>query len=106
MNILFVCNQGKHRSPTARDLYKEQFSAKSAGIYTDLSLSHLDWADLVVVMEDHQRQFIGHKFPSAYLAKQIICLEVPDIYSYSQPELIVLLQTKIDSLLAMREAEA
>lgn len=92
MNILFVCNQGKHRSRTAADLFADDYATKSAGIYTNLTKQDIEWAGLVVVMEEHQRTFIAKKFPEGYMKKQILCLDIPDIYSYEQPELIALLR--------------
>ncbi len=103
MNILFVCNQGRHRSKTAAELLSKEHTTKYTGIYTTLSKNDLVWADVVIVMEDNQRTEIAQKYPKEYLAKQILCLEVPDIYSYNQPELITLLQKKISLLLPLVE---
>lgn len=95
MKILFVCNQGKHRSKTAAELIKDDFETKYSGIYTNINKEDLNWADLILVMEDHQRKEISIKFPKEYLTKQILCLDVPDIYSYNQPELISLLEERL-----------
>ena len=88
MNILFVCNQGKHRSRTAAKFYSQDHTTRSAGIYTNLQKQDLEWADLIVVMEEHQRSFIAEEFPNLYLKKRIVCLDIPDVYSYKQPKLV------------------
>jgi predicted protein tyrosine phosphatase len=81
MNKLFICNQGEHRSKTAAEMY----NGKYAGIYSEevpLTQELLEWADIVYVMEEHQRDFIAEHFPKQYMMKKIICLNIPDVYSY------------------------
>ncbi|HLC85677.1 MAG TPA: phosphotyrosine protein phosphatase [Candidatus Nanoarchaeia archaeon] len=97
MKVLFVCNQNKHRSKTAEELFRRRFETRSAGLYNKkpLSDSKLSWADTVVVMEEEQRLEIAERFPTHYLKKRILVLGIPDIYSYNQPELIKLLEEKI-----------
>ncbi|MDD9954491.1 MAG: phosphotyrosine protein phosphatase [Candidatus Woesearchaeota archaeon] len=91
MHILFVCNQGKHRSRTAAEL----FGGSYKGIYENLvTKEDMQRADLVVVMEEHQRKALAEMFPSLYLQKRIISFEIPDIYSYNQPVLVDLLKEK------------
>ena len=100
MNILFVCNQNENRSKTAEQLFQGQFQTKSAGLYSNnpLAEKELAWADLIIVMEDHQRSEIGRRFPTYYLKKRILSWNIPDIYRYDQPELISLLKKKIKEL--------
>jgi len=95
MNILFVCNQGKHRSKTAELLFKDKFNTKSAGIFNNLTSTQLKWADKILVMEDFQRTEIGKRFPKEYLQKQILCLNIPDIYGFNQVDLVDLLKSKM-----------
>ena len=100
MNILFICNQNKNRSKTAEHLFQKQFNTKSTGLYNDnpLSEKELSWADLVIVMEDHQRSEIAKRFPQFYLIKRILSWDIADIYRYNQPELVSLLKEKIREL--------
>jgi len=97
MKALFVCNQNQHRSPTAEALFKSDFETKSAGLYngTLLTSSLLEWADLVVAMDDEQRREIGKRFPKEYLKKKIISLNIPDTFAYNQPELKAILKEKM-----------
>lgn len=99
MKILFICNQGKNRSKTAEELFKDKFETKSCGLFDENSVAkeQLLWADLVVVMEDFQRGEIGKRFPEEYLKKRIICFGIGDFYYYMQPELIELLKEKFNS---------
>ena len=63
MKILFICNQNKHRSKTAEDIFKDSFEVKSAGLYTEhpVTQERISWADLIVVMEDDQRKELYSK---------------------------------------------
>ncbi|MBI5065539.1 phosphotyrosine protein phosphatase [Candidatus Woesearchaeota archaeon] len=98
--VLFICNQNKHRSKTAEELFKDKFSTKSAGLFNNpVTEKQISWADLVVVMEDFQREEIAKRFPKQYLQKQIISLNIPDFYQYNQPELIKILKEKTEDLL-------
>jgi predicted protein tyrosine phosphatase len=98
MNILFVCNQNLNRSKTAEEIFKDKFSARSAGLYNESSVTEeeLSWADIILVMEEDQRAEIAKRFPEIYLQKRILSLDIPDIYHYNQPELIELLKNRID----------
>lgn len=102
MKVLFICNQNQNRSKTAEQLFKEEFETKSAGLYNEKPVTEkqLSWADLVVVMEDAQRSELSKMFPRQYLQKQIISLEIPDIYSFNQPKLVEVLKSKFETLVA------
>jgi predicted protein tyrosine phosphatase len=97
MRILFVCNQGKHRSKTAEEIFKNKYETRSAGLYNEdpLKKSDLEWADLIIVMEDFQRTEISKRFPKEYLKKRILSWNIPDIYSYMQPDLVKILKQKM-----------
>lgn len=103
MKVLFICNQNKHRSKTAEEFFKDRFETKSAGLYNEKPVTEkeLEWADLIVVMEDHQRTEISNRFPKEYMKKRILSLDIPDQYSHGQKELIDILNIKMNSLLAI-----
>jgi predicted protein tyrosine phosphatase len=102
MKILFICNMGMHRSRTAEDLFKDKIQTKSAGIYSHknpLTEEKIDWADIVIVMEDHQRTFIADNFPIEYLSNKIISLNIQDIYTYNDPDLKKILKNKMNKII-------
>jgi len=101
MKVLFICNQNIHRSRTAEELFKDKFQTKSAGLYNGnpVTKEELEWADKIFVMEDEQRAEIAKRFPNQYLQKQILCLNIPDIFHFNQPELISLLNFKMNQLI-------
>ena len=47
-------------------------------------------------MEEHQRSELAKRFPKEYIQKQIISLNIPDIYKFDQPELKDILKEKFD----------
>lgn len=100
MKVLFICNQNRHRSPTAAEIFSGRFETKSAGLYSEKPVSEkeVSWADEIVVMEEEQRVEIAKRFPKLVLQKKIICLNVPDTFYFKQPELIDLLRLKEQEL--------
>ena len=92
------------RSATACKIYENdiRFEVKSAGTdksaNTILSEEILNWADSIVVMEKHHRNYIRKYFPEIYKTKKIVCLYIPDIYEYMQPELVEILKIKIEDV--------
>jgi len=97
MNVLFICNQNKDRSKTAKELFKGRFQTQSAGLYSSRPLTEkqLSWADVVVVMEDCQRAEIAKRFPKHYMQKRILSLNIPDVYHYNQPQLVGILNSRL-----------
>lgn len=98
MKTLFICNQNKNRSKTAQEIFKNRFETKSAGLYNNcpVSAQEINWADTIIVMEEFQREEIAKRFPKQALQKRILCLNIPDVYHFNQPELIELLKQKIE----------
>jgi len=101
MNVLFICNQNLNRSKTAAELFKDKFKTKSAGLYNEkpVTESQIKWADAVIVMEETQRSELANRFPKLYMKKQILSLNIPDVYHYNQPELKTILKSKIKPIL-------
>jgi len=87
-----------HRSPTAAEVFKDRFETKSAGLYSEkpVSAKEMSWADVIAVMEEEQRIELSKRFPELAFQKKITSLNVPDTFSYKQPELIELLELKKD----------
>jgi len=98
--LLFICSQNKLRSPTAEVLFAEYpgIEVDSAGLNNDaevpLSDGQLEWADLILVMQKTHRSRLNQKFPHALAGKRIAVLNIPDDFSYMDPELIEILKRK------------
>jgi predicted protein tyrosine phosphatase len=99
--ILFVCGKNRRRSATAEAIFAAMggIEVSSAGTSLDaecpVSADLLEWADQVFVMEERKRRYLQTHFGAVLKDKKIVCLGVPDVYSYMQPELVALLRTKV-----------
>jgi len=100
MNLLFICNLGKHRSRTAAEILANEYNTDYAGLYQNfVTEKQVEWADIIFVMEDFQRKIISERFPKLYLKKRILCLNIMDCYSYMDEELIKIIKEKIKTAL-------
>ena len=61
----------------------------------------LGWADLIFVMEAKHRDYLRDKFPEAIVDKQVICLRIPDEFTYNDPDLIELLKASLSPYIAV-----
>lgn len=97
LQVLFVCEGNRHRSPTAEQLYADTpgIQTRSAGLSSfarvQVTDELLEWADVVFVMERHLRGLLRQRFATALAAKELVCLEVPDDFQVHQPELVAVL---------------
>jgi predicted protein tyrosine phosphatase len=102
---LFICSQNRLRSPTAEQLFSSWpgVETDSAGLGNDaivpLSPEQIAWANIIFVMEKVQKKRLSSKFSAHLNGKRVICLDIPDEYSYMQPELIQLLEAKVGRFL-------
>lgn len=99
--VLFVCTQNRLRSPTAEHLFagRPGYEVRSAGVdtaaTTPISAKLLEWADLIFVMEPGHRANLERRFPDSLKGKQLICLDIPDLFHYMDAELARLLEAKV-----------
>ncbi|WP_133646388.1 low molecular weight protein tyrosine phosphatase family protein [Paraburkholderia flava] len=97
---LFICSRNKLRSPTAEELFASWpgIETDSAGLAPDavtiVSADQIDWAEIVFVMERAHKAKLSKKFSTQLKNKRIVCLDIPDRYTFMQPELVVLLEQK------------
>ena len=103
--MLFICSQNRLRSPTAEQVFSTwpDLEVASAGLnhdaVTPLTPDLLEWAEVIFVMEQAHRTKLSKNF-RRYLKKQrVICLGIPDRFSYMDPALVDLLIAKVGPLL-------
>ncbi len=100
-NILFVCSQNKLRSPTAEQVFaaRRDIEVMSAGTNNDaenpLSTELVEWADIIFAMEKIHRSKIQRRYRSVLKGKRIICLDIPDDYTFMDQRLIALLEATV-----------
>jgi predicted protein tyrosine phosphatase len=107
MNLLFVCTVNRMRSCTAETVYAAdpRYKVKSAGTAPtatkQVTPELLRWADRIFVMEKMHEAYIHDNFPDIDVSGKLTVLGIPDFFYYMEPELIDLLKSKIDPLLAI-----
>jgi predicted protein tyrosine phosphatase len=98
--ILFLCSRNKLRSPTAEHIFaaRPDLEVASAGLNADAdnpcTAELVEWADIIVVMEKAHRTRLSKRFKRHLKNARIICLDIPDNYTFMQPELVDLLQIR------------
>jgi len=105
IRVLFVCSENKLRSPTAESVFSEfaGFEAIGAGTNPDaerpVTTELIEWADAILVMENHHRKELQRRFEVALEGKRLAVLGIPDEYDRMDPVLIQLLKEKVVWLL-------
>ncbi|MBL8151379.1 MAG: phosphotyrosine protein phosphatase, partial [Blastocatellia bacterium] len=95
------CSQNRLRSPTAEQVFStwEGIEVSSAGLDNDAKVvvtpDILRWADLIFVMEKPHRNKLSKKFRAHISGKRIICLNIPDEFSFMDSTLVSLLINQV-----------
>lgn len=97
MKILFVCSMGRYRSRSAAMCLKTanndvRYCGTDVDADVKLTKDSLDWADLIVCMENRHRGKIRRKF-KGYSHKMVVW-NIPDIYYLLEDELVHKLRVK------------
>ena len=99
--VLFVCSENRLRSPTAAAVFAEFDSVEtmSAGTNKDcgapVSGDLIEWADVILVMEQSHRNKIAKRFRELLKDKKLAVLDIPDIFAYMDPMLVALLKARV-----------
>jgi predicted protein tyrosine phosphatase len=100
-NLLFICSQNRSRSFTAEKMYEgfPGYAVKSAGVEPEarvvVNQDHIEWTDLVFVMESDHTTRLREMFGAALDGKTIINLCIPDVYRPMSPALIEALKARL-----------
>lgn len=102
MKALFICSMAKYRSRTAAITLRGEFDeVRYAGTDRDavfkVSEADLEWADIIICMENHHRSKLRRKW-SGYSHKMQVW-NIPDIYDLLDDELCHILRKKCMDLL-------
>jgi predicted protein tyrosine phosphatase len=99
--VLFLCHYNMTRSATAERLFckRRDLEVRSAGTSPDalarVNALMLDWAELIFIMDDHQRRALADMFPDHPALQRLICLDIPDNFTFLEPELVKLLEERV-----------
>jgi predicted protein tyrosine phosphatase len=105
VNALFICSRNRLRSPTAEAVFSGRpgLNVLSAGTAPDaevaVSADLIEWADLIFVMEAAHRRRLNERFGSLLKDKRIVVLGIPDRCAFMDPELVRLLEQKVEPYL-------
>lgn len=100
INVLFVCSKNKWRSPTAEQVFAGYpgIECSSAGLSSDaenrLTAEQVEWADVICVMERAHKAKLSTRFKKHLKDVRIVCLDIPDKYTYMDPALVALLESR------------
>jgi predicted protein tyrosine phosphatase len=100
-HLLFICSRNKWRSRTAEELYRNfpGYVARSAGTEPGarqrVTAGLIGWADFIFVMEAKHRDHLRARFAEAIVGKQLICLRIPDDFTFGDPALVDLLKASL-----------
>jgi predicted protein tyrosine phosphatase len=104
--VLAVCSANMLRSPTIAHVLASSpydYNTRSAGTahfsLIPITDTLLFWADEIVCADTEHATTVNAKLMSLNLDKPIIDLRIPDDYEYRNPELIMLIQKRYDSIL-------
>lgn len=106
MHLLFLCSQNKRRSLTAEKLFDGYVghSARFAGTENNarvkITPGLLGWADIIFCMEKKHIRRIKEKSSDIIADKTIVCLNIPDEYSYMDDDLCELLKSVVPEYLS------
>jgi predicted protein tyrosine phosphatase len=101
MKVLFICSQNCLRSPTAEEVFSSVPGLEVTSAGTDdgaevvVSGDLVEWADIIVVMEDRHKRRMNEKFGSALRDKKLVVLAIPDNYERMDPALVAILKERV-----------
>jgi predicted protein tyrosine phosphatase len=104
--LLFICRLNRSRSATAERLFAKRtdLDVRSAGTAPDalvrVNANMLDWADVIFIMDPAQRHWLETTFAGHPALGRVVCLDIPDDFTFLQPELVELLEQRVPQHLA------
>ena len=100
-----MCSENRLRSPTAEAIFSEYQGIEAIGAGTNsdaatpVSGDLVEWADIILVMEEAHRNKVSKKHKTLLKNKRLIVLDIPDNFECMDPELIKLLKTKVSRII-------
>ena len=107
--VLFICSRNQWRSPTAESIFRKHpaHAVRSAGTSRSakrtVTAADLDWADVVLVMEDKHKSRLRGTFGPVLQHKPVRVLHIPDEYGFMDPALVEALGVAVSAALTELE---
>ena len=105
--LLFICSANQRRSVTAERIfdgsshYVVQSAGTEHGARTRVDREHIEWADMIFVMEPKHLQRLQSKFKDSLKGKRLICLQIPDKFGCMSLELMDEIREKLSLYLPL-----
>lgn len=112
--VLCVCSAGLLRSPTAAVVLSQEpynYNTRACGISEEYALIPITdllihWADEIVFMQEKHADAAFRQFgDEAFVEKDIVILDIPDIYSYWHNTLVDEIKRKYEISLNLLHTE-
>jgi predicted protein tyrosine phosphatase len=100
--VLFLCRYNRRRSPTAERVFgkRADLEVRSAGTSRDalarVNEHMLEWADVIFIMDGEQERALRQMFPAHAALTRLVTLDIPDDYGFLDPDLVRLLETRVN----------
>lgn len=92
LRVVFVCSAGLLRSATAARIYAKKYNTRAAGsedyALVPLSADLVVWAQKIVFVNKVNFDNASMRFAEAFKEKDVVVLDIPDMYEHMHPELI------------------
>ena len=104
IKLLFVCSRNQWRSPTAVQVWRKdpRVLARSAGTSPNarhaISAADVQWADVIMVMEEKHKSRIKAEFTRLLDHKSVHVLDIRDEYKFMDAELVEILEMAVESI--------
>ena len=104
IKLLFVCSRNQWRSPTAEQVWRKdpRVLVRSAGTSSNarhtISAADVQWADVIMVMEEKHKSRIRAEFALLLDHKRVHVLDIPDEYKFMDAELVEILEIAVQSI--------
>jgi predicted protein tyrosine phosphatase len=101
VDLLFLCNQNRLRSPTAETIFSDidGYDVQSADLNNDAAVpvtpELVEWADYIFVMEKSHKNRLRKKFGRYLNTQRLIGLNIPDEYEFMEESLIGFLKQRM-----------
>jgi predicted protein tyrosine phosphatase len=97
------------RSPTAERIYADKplVAARSRGTSKKAAKTikgtDIEWADVILVMEQKHHKRLLSDFPGEMRFKEIHVLDIPDDYKFMDPQLIEEIEASVEPILSGKD---
>ncbi|MEM8848981.1 MAG: phosphotyrosine protein phosphatase [Pseudomonadota bacterium] len=92
------------RSPTAAQIASRWAETDYAGLSNDadvpLDRDHVEWADVIFVMERRQAKRLKAQFNDLLAHRRVVLLDIADRYAFMEPDLVERLTPRLRAALA------